>query len=145
MKCDLHVHSWHSGPCDSRLLSRFCRESYTDPEELHRLLRRQGMDLVTITGHDSIDGAGRGRVCGPSGGYAKLTREVLQLAAEAAEETWAAALLSPLALALPAATLLNYLREIAFSYRWTSRVIDKYSRRCRPLEILASPALGEEA
>lgn len=59
MKCDLHVHSWYSGPCDTPVLSRLCRECYTDPEMLHALLRRRGMDLVTITDHDSIAGAAR--------------------------------------------------------------------------------------
>jgi predicted metal-dependent phosphoesterase TrpH len=57
VKCDLHVHSRYSGPCDTPLLNRFFRESYSDPEELHRLLTRREMDLVTITDHDSIEGA----------------------------------------------------------------------------------------
>lgn len=57
VKCDLHVHSWHSGPTDTPLLSGIFRECYSDPTELHGLLRRRGMDLVTITDHDSIDGS----------------------------------------------------------------------------------------
>ena len=58
MKCDLHVHSSSSGMCEVPVLNRICRESYTDPRELYStLLRRRGMNLVTLTDHDSIDGA----------------------------------------------------------------------------------------
>jgi predicted metal-dependent phosphoesterase TrpH len=55
MKCDLHVHTRHSGQCNIPLLKLICRESYNDPEALYQHLKRQGMDLVTITDHDSID------------------------------------------------------------------------------------------
>ncbi len=57
MKCDLHVHTRHSGKCSIPLLKRICRESYNDPETVYHSLKRQGMDLVTITDHDSIDAA----------------------------------------------------------------------------------------
>jgi len=57
MKCDLHVHSLHSGMCTVPLLSRVCRESYNEPQALYALLKQRGMDLVTITDHDSIDAA----------------------------------------------------------------------------------------
>jgi predicted metal-dependent phosphoesterase TrpH len=43
--------------CTIPVLGRICRESYTDPEELYEKLKRQGMDLVTVTDHDSIDAA----------------------------------------------------------------------------------------
>jgi predicted metal-dependent phosphoesterase TrpH len=56
MKCDLHVHSVHSGPCTTPVFRRFCRESYSDPEELYGRLKSRGMDLITLTDHDSIDG-----------------------------------------------------------------------------------------
>ena len=39
------------------MLSRFCRESYSPPEAVYCTLRRRGMDLVTLTDHDSIEGA----------------------------------------------------------------------------------------
>ena len=55
MKCDLHVHTIHSGMCTVPLLDRICRESYTDPHALYEALKRRGMDLVTVTDHDSID------------------------------------------------------------------------------------------
>ena len=38
-------------------LSRFCRESYNDPLALYNRLKQRGMDLVTVTDHDSIDAA----------------------------------------------------------------------------------------
>ena len=55
MKCDLHVHTIHSGMCTIPLLDRICRESYNDPDALYDTLKRRGMDLVTVTDHDSID------------------------------------------------------------------------------------------
>ena len=36
-------------------MSRICRESYNDPLAVYEKLKRLGMDLVTITDHDSID------------------------------------------------------------------------------------------
>jgi predicted metal-dependent phosphoesterase TrpH len=53
----MHVHSVSSGMCTLPGLRRFCRESYSPPEDLYSTLRRRGMDLVTLTDHDSIDGA----------------------------------------------------------------------------------------
>ena len=55
MKCDLHVHTIHSGMCTVPLFNRICRESYNDPHRLYAALRQRGMDLVTVTDHDSID------------------------------------------------------------------------------------------
>jgi len=57
MRCDLHVHTDRSGMCTVPVADRFCRESYNDPLEVYELLKRRGMDLVTVTDHDSIDGA----------------------------------------------------------------------------------------
>ena len=57
MKCDLHVHSIHSGMCTTPVLDRICRESYNDPEKVYETLKGKGMDLVTLTDHDSIGGA----------------------------------------------------------------------------------------
>jgi predicted metal-dependent phosphoesterase TrpH len=53
----MHVHTRHSGMCNVPLLSRVCRESYNDPMELYRVLKARGMELVTVTDHDSIDAA----------------------------------------------------------------------------------------
>ena len=57
MRCDLHVHTRHSGMCTVPLLDRVCRESYNDPNSVYETLKRRGMGLVTITDHDSIDAA----------------------------------------------------------------------------------------
>jgi predicted metal-dependent phosphoesterase TrpH len=55
MKCDLHVHTHHSGMCTVPVMKRICRECYSDPREVYDTLKRRGMDLVTVTDHDSID------------------------------------------------------------------------------------------
>ncbi|HLX43157.1 MAG TPA: PHP-associated domain-containing protein [Bryobacteraceae bacterium] len=55
MKCDLHVHTVHSGMCTVPVLNRICRESYNDPLQVYETLKGRGMDLVTVTDHDSID------------------------------------------------------------------------------------------
>ena len=57
MRCDLHVHTVHSGMCDVPGLGSLCRESYNDPLTLYVHLKRLGMDLVTVTDHDSIEAA----------------------------------------------------------------------------------------
>jgi predicted metal-dependent phosphoesterase TrpH len=55
MRCDLHVHTRHSGMCTIPVLSRVCLESYNEPLALYAQLKQRGMDLVTVTDHDSID------------------------------------------------------------------------------------------
>ncbi len=55
MKCDLHVHTIHSGMCTIPLINRVCRECYSDPAAVYDTLKQRGMDLVTVTDHDSID------------------------------------------------------------------------------------------
>lgn len=57
MKCDLHVHTVHSGMCTVPVASRFCRECYSEPAAVYHRLKQLGMDLVTVTDHDSIDAA----------------------------------------------------------------------------------------
>jgi predicted metal-dependent phosphoesterase TrpH len=39
------------------VVGRFCRESYNPPQALYAKLKRLGLDLVTVTDHDSIDAA----------------------------------------------------------------------------------------
>jgi hypothetical protein len=41
--------------CTIPLLRKVCRESYNQPLEVYEKLKRLGMDLVTVTDHDSID------------------------------------------------------------------------------------------
>lgn len=57
MRCDLHVHTNHSGMCTIPVLRGVCRESYNQPLAVYTKLKRLGMDLVTVTDHDSIDAA----------------------------------------------------------------------------------------
>ena len=57
MRCDLHVHSRHSGPSTLPVLGRLVRECYSEPAEVYATARRRGMDLVTLTDHDSVTGA----------------------------------------------------------------------------------------
>lgn len=57
-KIDLHVHSSHSNKPSIWALRKFnCPESYTTPEYLYKIAIQRGMSYVTITDHDSIDGA----------------------------------------------------------------------------------------
>ncbi len=53
----MHVHSYFSGACTTPFVGAFARESYSDPLEVHTQLKRRGMDLFTLTDHDSIEGA----------------------------------------------------------------------------------------
>ncbi len=56
-RCDLHIHSRHSARSEEWLFRRFdFPDSYSDPKQLHEQLLKRGMDFVTITDHDSIDG-----------------------------------------------------------------------------------------
>lgn len=57
MKLDTHVHSQHSGRTSIYPLSLIMRESYNTPEAVYRVAKARGMDLVTLTDHDQIDGA----------------------------------------------------------------------------------------
>jgi len=53
----LHIHSRHSARSEEWLFRRFdFPDSYSDPNQLYEQLRQRGMDYVTVTDHDSIDG-----------------------------------------------------------------------------------------
>jgi predicted metal-dependent phosphoesterase TrpH len=56
MRCDLHVHSRYSGAVNLPLLRHVGRECYSEPAEIDRTARSRGMDLVTISDHDTIEG-----------------------------------------------------------------------------------------
>jgi hypothetical protein len=57
-RADLHVHSKHSSKPSEWILRQFrAPESYTEPLDVYRLCRERGMDFVTISDHDCIDGA----------------------------------------------------------------------------------------
>jgi predicted metal-dependent phosphoesterase TrpH len=55
MRADLHVHSYHSGYA-SHLRFLRARDCYSEPEAVYRVAKARGMDLVTLTDHDRIDG-----------------------------------------------------------------------------------------
>lgn len=55
LKADLHCHTFHSGKTD-RMRAFEPMDSYSTPQQLYELAKKRGMDLVTITDHDSIDG-----------------------------------------------------------------------------------------
>ncbi len=54
-RADLHCHSYFSGVA-RHLYTLRCRDSFSWPLAVYRVAKRRGMDLVTITDHDSIDG-----------------------------------------------------------------------------------------
>jgi glycosyltransferase involved in cell wall biosynthesis/predicted metal-dependent phosphoesterase TrpH len=56
-KVDMHCHSIHSDqPIHWVFRKLGARESYTPPDELYHRLKSLGMDFVTITDHNKIDG-----------------------------------------------------------------------------------------
>jgi predicted metal-dependent phosphoesterase TrpH len=57
MRCDLHLHSTGSGMCDTPGLTRVCKESYNQPAAVYDRCKRRGMSIVTLTDHNSIEGA----------------------------------------------------------------------------------------
>lgn len=58
LKVDLHVHSRFSTRPSQWLLQKLgCSESYTAPHAIYDIARKRGMDLVTITDHNTIAGS----------------------------------------------------------------------------------------
>jgi glycosyltransferase involved in cell wall biosynthesis len=56
-RCDLHIHSRNSARSEEWLFRRFdFPDSYSNPKQLYEQLLKRGMDYVTITDHDSING-----------------------------------------------------------------------------------------
>jgi glycosyltransferase involved in cell wall biosynthesis/predicted metal-dependent phosphoesterase TrpH len=57
LRCDLHLHSNASIESQEWLPRRFgCPESYATPARQYELCKARGMDLVTLTDHDTIAG-----------------------------------------------------------------------------------------
>ena len=56
-RCDLHLHS-SASKSDAEWYGRYfdCPESYVDPLAQYELCKARGMDLVTLTDHDTLDG-----------------------------------------------------------------------------------------
>ena len=62
IRVDLHLHSRASGSATNVWVKGLgdevgVRESYTPPEEAYQMAKRAGMDFVTLTDHETIDGA----------------------------------------------------------------------------------------
>lgn len=55
LRADLHVHSWQSRQSGNMRFLK-SRDCYSNPEHVYRTAKARGMDLVTITDHDSIAG-----------------------------------------------------------------------------------------
>ena len=55
LRADLHLHSYHSGHA-GHLRFLHARDCYSEPEAVYAAAKARGMDLVTITDHDSVDG-----------------------------------------------------------------------------------------
>jgi glycosyltransferase involved in cell wall biosynthesis len=57
-RIDLHCHSDASNKTGEAVLNALhCPESYSRPEEVYAQAQLRGMDFITLTDHDSIDGA----------------------------------------------------------------------------------------
>ncbi len=58
IKVDLHVHSKMSDRPSHWILQKLsCPESFTHPAKLYQVAKQRGMDLVTITDHNTINGS----------------------------------------------------------------------------------------
>jgi glycosyltransferase involved in cell wall biosynthesis len=58
MKIDIHVHSKFSKRPSQWILKKIgCPESFTEPLQIYRIAKDRGMSHVTITDHNSINGA----------------------------------------------------------------------------------------
>jgi predicted metal-dependent phosphoesterase TrpH len=57
-RADLHVHSRYSDRPSEWILRRIgAPECYTEPREVYEIARRRGMQFVTISDHNCIQGA----------------------------------------------------------------------------------------
>jgi len=55
LRADLHLHSYHSGRAGQLGFLR-ARDCYSEPDAVYAAAKARGMDVVTITDHDSVDG-----------------------------------------------------------------------------------------
>ena len=55
LKADMHCHSYHSG-LTGHMTAFEPMDCYSSPEAVYILAKKRGMNLVTITDHDSIEG-----------------------------------------------------------------------------------------
>ena len=60
VRADLHCHSEASNKASEAMLNAIrCPESFSSPAEVYAQAQRRGMDFVTITDHDSIEGVSK--------------------------------------------------------------------------------------
>jgi predicted metal-dependent phosphoesterase TrpH len=78
---------------------------------------------------------GCGRLRGESGGYWKLTRDILVLCLEMMREDRWTILLAPLVSLVPAGVAVNYINDLAFARRWGARAnsVSSGIRRAPPV------------
>ena len=63
MKLDTHVHTRHSGySTHPAPPAHHARVVDNTPQDVYRMTRERGMDLVTITDHDTIAGLSNSRI-----------------------------------------------------------------------------------
>jgi predicted metal-dependent phosphoesterase TrpH len=55
LRADLHLHSYHSGHAGQLRFLR-ARDCYSEPDAVYAAAKARGMDVVTITDHDSVEG-----------------------------------------------------------------------------------------
>ncbi|HXI43285.1 MAG TPA: hypothetical protein VNH83_25115, partial [Bryobacteraceae bacterium] len=66
--------------------------------------------------------AGNGRLCGESGGYWKLTRDILLLCGEMMREDRWTVLLAPIVALVPAGVAVDYFVDLGFIRRWGAAI-----------------------
>jgi predicted metal-dependent phosphoesterase TrpH len=69
--------------------------------------------------------AGRGRVHGEDGNYAKITMDIFRFVAGVLQDNPAAAVLLPLTILIPAITGLHWLNEMRFCKQWAAKLDSK--------------------
>lgn len=137
MRCDLHVHSWYSGRAGVPVLDHLGRECYSDPLEVHERARLRGMDLVTLTDHDTVEGAMR-----------LVHRDECFLSEELTVHLAGGRQLHVNVFGIPLFTLGVYAHELAFGRRFFRAFQEAFgwpapARRRRPA--LGAPPLEEVA
>ena len=75
MRADLHLHSYHSGYAGHLGFLR-ARDCYSEPDAVYAAAKARGMDIVTITDHDSIDGCTEYLTRHPGAGDFFISEEV---------------------------------------------------------------------
>jgi predicted metal-dependent phosphoesterase TrpH len=125
----IEVRNGHIPERGNRLAERLARETGSSPvggSDAHAL-GSLGSVCTEVPGatnkEEFLEGLrrGHGQVLGKSGNFGRLTTDVLHICASLMEEKPAALLLSPLVLAVPVVTLVNYLMEDLFARYWGSR------------------------